>query len=87
MRYVIAFVICLGMGCSSTNGLGGDPCAPALVTCDGAEVDLSSDDTNCGACGVGCVAADLKHCECGDCVCEEGTCEDDTGTCSAEACP
>lgn len=51
-------------------------CAPSFEDCDhdeqknGCEINIASDEDNCGACGVKCPAGDL--CQAGKCVCDPG---------------
>jgi len=44
------------MGCEAQNAIVGETCAPPLVACSGACLDLSTDSNNCGACGHACSA-------------------------------
>jgi hypothetical protein len=54
-----------GAGGAGEGGQGGaGPCAPPLVLCDGACVDLRNDEFNCGACGRVCPTG----------VCQAGVC-------------
>lgn len=49
-------------------------CAPPLVACGGACVDLASDPSNCGQCGVVCVASNANA-ACAAGVCAMDTCD------------
>ncbi|WP_437587283.1 hypothetical protein [Sorangium sp. So ce1000] len=51
-------------------GGGAADCAPSLAACEGGCVDLSTNNANCGACGVVCSGG--AFCGAGRCVCREG---------------
>lgn len=50
---------------------GSDFDADPIETCDGDEVDTSTDSEHCGGCGNAC-DPDFGHCEGGQCVCPDG---------------
>ena len=62
--------VCSGSSCGIT-------CNSGLTGCNGACVDLTSDDQNCGSCNTVCGAN--EHCDNG-CVCDAGY-TDCNGTC------
>jgi hypothetical protein len=88
-------MVCVNAACT---GLGGGPsppdasvaCAAGLSACDGACQDLSSNDANCGQCGLPCTSGQV--CSLGVCACPEaaldcnGSCIDvttDANNCGA----
>jgi hypothetical protein len=58
--------ICIG-SCTPDAGVedGGSSCLSEPTVCNGVRTDLSSDNDNCGACGVVCEAG--STCSCGVC--------------------
>lgn len=56
-------------------------CGPNLVDCGGYCADLSSDETDCGACGAACNVGD--YCDQGLCI--VGTCFGDNTGCSYDS--
>jgi hypothetical protein len=70
---------------AAAGALGGcvvvETCAPGLVDCGGYCADLSSDETDCGACGAACAVGD--YCDRGICI--VGSCLTDGTGCTYDS--
>ncbi|HXU61856.1 MAG TPA: glycoside hydrolase family 30 beta sandwich domain-containing protein [Polyangia bacterium] len=68
-RLIIAAGLVLAVGsCSSksnSNGIGPNPCATSQMLCGDSCLDVLSDSSNCGGCGIPCLGGQ---------VCQDGTC-------------
>ncbi len=69
---------CMGPGCS----FGWEDCDGAAE--NGCEIDVLSDNENCGACGLDCDVPHAKDVSCTDGVCVIQACEDGWGMCDAD---
>lgn len=84
----LSTLACLALaGCSSSSGAdAGTTCAPPLVACGGACVDLRSDPSHCSQCGLACAGS--QACVKGACfakTCASATCTE-TQVCVDSVC-
>jgi hypothetical protein len=81
IRLVRILLAAAGLVLPATCGGGGSPCGPALTDCGGYCADLSSNETDCGACGATCAPGD--YCDRG--VCIVGVCTADDSACNYDS--
>ena len=81
----LTFAILLGIGSTGCVVSAPSNCGPGLVNCGGYCARLSSDETDCGACGAACRIGDYcseGYCIVGTCFGDASACRHDSDCCS-----